>query len=56
MPAGAGVPSATAGALPAATPGAVPTANIYDLADGKISRMRIFLDRDEALEAAGLRE
>jgi ketosteroid isomerase-like protein len=56
MPAGAGVPSATAGAVPAATPGAVPTANIYDLADGKISRIRIFLDRDEALEAAGPRD
>jgi ketosteroid isomerase-like protein len=42
--------------LPAATADAVPTANIYDLADGKISRVRIFLDREQALEAAGLSE
>jgi ketosteroid isomerase-like protein len=34
----------------------VPTANLYDLRDGKIRRVRIFLDRDEALRAAGLRE
>ena len=34
----------------------VPTGNVYDLSKGKISRIRIFLDRDEALEAAGLRE
>jgi ketosteroid isomerase-like protein len=34
----------------------VPTANVYDLADGKINRIRIFLDREEALDAAGLRE
>ena len=30
-----------------------PTATIYDLVDGKINRVRIFLDRHEALEAAG---
>jgi ketosteroid isomerase-like protein len=42
--------------LPAATAGAVPTANIYDLADGKVSRVRIFLDREEALQVAGLQE
>jgi ketosteroid isomerase-like protein len=30
--------------------------NIYDFADGKIRRVRIFLDRQEALEAVGLRE
>ena len=42
--------------LPTATAGAVPTATIYDAADGKISCIRIFLGRDEALEAAGLRE
>jgi hypothetical protein len=29
---------------------------IYDLVGGKIRRIRIFLDRDQALEAAGLRE
>jgi ketosteroid isomerase-like protein len=32
------------------------TANIYDLVDGRIKRIRIFLDRREALEAVGLRE
>ena len=32
------------------------TTNLYDVVDGKISRIRIFLDRQEALEAAGLRE
>jgi hypothetical protein len=30
--------------------------NIYDLTDGKIMRIRIFLDRKEALEAVGLSE
>jgi ketosteroid isomerase-like protein len=34
----------------------MPTGNVYDLADGKLKRIRIFLDRNEALEAAGLRE
>jgi ketosteroid isomerase-like protein len=34
----------------------LPTTNIYDLADGKIRRIRIFRDRQEALEAAGLSE
>jgi ketosteroid isomerase-like protein len=33
-----------------------PAVNIYDLTDGKIRRIRIFLDRQEALEAAGLSE
>jgi ketosteroid isomerase-like protein len=28
--------------------------NVYDFIDGKISRVRIFLDRDEALKAVGL--
>jgi ketosteroid isomerase-like protein len=32
------------------------SANIYDFSEGKISRIRIFLDRDEALKAAGLEE
>jgi ketosteroid isomerase-like protein len=32
------------------------TGNVYDLAGGKIDRIRIFVDRAEALEAAGLRE
>ena len=32
------------------------SANVYDFIEGKISRVRIFLDRDEALEAVGLEE
>ena len=32
------------------------TGNVYDLADGKIERIRIFIHREEALKAAGLRE
>ena len=28
------------------------TGNVYDLADGKIERIRIFIDRSQALEAA----
>jgi ketosteroid isomerase-like protein len=35
---------------------AADTANVYDLAAGKIRRITIFLDREEALEAVGLRE
>jgi ketosteroid isomerase-like protein len=35
---------------------ASPSTNVYDLIDGKISRVRIFFDREEALEAAGLDE
>jgi ketosteroid isomerase-like protein len=31
-----------------------PTAAIYDFRDGKISRIRLYLDRGEALRAAGL--
>jgi ketosteroid isomerase-like protein len=30
--------------------------NVYDFIEGKISRIRIFLDRDEALKAVGLAE
>jgi ketosteroid isomerase-like protein len=30
--------------------------NVYDLVDGKISHIRIFLDREEALKAVGLEE
>ena len=33
-----------------------PTGNLYDLANGKIKRIRIFFDREQALEAAGLPE
>jgi ketosteroid isomerase-like protein len=32
------------------------TANVYDLVDGRIRRIRVFFDRAEALEAAGLSE
>jgi|SRR5271165_154572 len=32
------------------------TANVYDLVEGKIHRIRIFLDRHEALKAVGLEE
>jgi ketosteroid isomerase-like protein len=32
------------------------SANAYDFIDGKISRIRIFLDRNEALKAVGLAE
>jgi ketosteroid isomerase-like protein len=32
------------------------SANVYDFIDGEISRVRIFLDRDEALKAVGLAE
>jgi len=33
-----------------------PLTNVYDLLDGKLSRIRIFLDREEALKAVGLEE
>jgi hypothetical protein len=32
------------------------TAQTYDLIDGKIRRIRIFLDHSEALKAVGLEE
>ena len=35
---------------------AAESANVYDFIQGKISRVRIFLDRDEALKALGLEE
>ena len=34
--------------------GDIPGTNLYDFADGRIKRVRIFLDRGEALKAAGL--
>jgi ketosteroid isomerase-like protein len=37
-------------------PAGVPTTNVYDFVNGKIRRIRIFLNRQEALEAVGLRE
>ena len=36
--------------------GDIPTATVYDFADSKITSIRVFVDRDEALEAVGLRE
>jgi ketosteroid isomerase-like protein len=41
-----------ASGLPAGTP----TANVYEFANGKIRRVRIFADRQQALEAVGLSE
>ena len=35
---------------------AAPTTNVYDLIDGKISHIRIFFDRQQALKALGLEE
>lgn len=35
---------------------AAPFTNVYDLIDGKISHIRIFFDRQEALKAVGLEE
>jgi predicted ester cyclase len=35
---------------------AFPTTTIYDFADGKVNRVRVFLDRASALKAAGLSE
>ena len=32
------------------------TATVYDFAGGKVTSIRVFLDRDQALEAVGLRE
>jgi ketosteroid isomerase-like protein len=46
--AAAGVRSATGRDLP--------SANVYDFAGGKIRRIRVFLDRQEALDAVGRRE
>ena len=34
----------------------LPLANIWTLRDGRVTRFEMFIDRDEALEAAGLRE
>jgi ketosteroid isomerase-like protein len=32
------------------------TGNVYDLVDGRIKRIRVFFDREQALEAVGLSE
>ncbi|HZA59267.1 MAG TPA: nuclear transport factor 2 family protein [Solirubrobacterales bacterium] len=37
-------------------PTSAETGNVYDLVDGRIKRIRVFSDREEALEAAGLSE
>ncbi len=34
----------------------LPLANIWTFKDGRVTRFEMFIDRDEALEAAGLRE
>jgi ketosteroid isomerase-like protein len=34
----------------------MPTATLFDLAGGKVRRIRVFLDRQEAFEAAGVRD
>jgi ketosteroid isomerase-like protein len=34
----------------------IESTNVYDFADDKIKRIRIFLDRDEALKSVGLME
>ena len=34
----------------------MPSANLYDFTEGKIKRVRIFLDRREAIKVAGLSE
>ena len=46
----------TASGRSSGIPQGAPTANVYDLVDGKISRIRIFMDRHEALKAVGLEE
>jgi ketosteroid isomerase-like protein len=35
---------------------AAATSNVYEIVEGKISRIRIFLDRNEAMKAVGLGE
>jgi ketosteroid isomerase-like protein len=42
------------GASEGGIPIAAGAASLYDLAEGKIRRVQVFLDRQEALEAAGL--
>jgi ketosteroid isomerase-like protein len=37
-------------------PTEVETANVYDLAGGRIRRIDVYTDRQEALEAVGLRQ
>jgi ketosteroid isomerase-like protein len=42
--------------LASGVPVSAPLDILYDLRDGKVSRMHSFLDHDEALQAAGLTE
>ena len=51
LPAGA----LSGGLSDAPATGDIPTATVYDFAGGKITSIRVFIDRDQALEAAGLR-
>ena len=46
----------TASGRASGLPTGTSTANVYELANGKIRRIRIFADRREALEAVGLSE
>jgi ketosteroid isomerase-like protein len=48
--------SVTATGRASGIPTEAATGNVYDLADGKIEVIRIFADRNQALEAAGLSE
>ena len=41
---------------PGASARPLPTATVYDLAGGKVRRIRVFLDRQEAFDFVGLRE
>jgi SnoaL-like domain len=43
-------------AVDASGGGHLPSANVYDFVGGRISSIRVFLDRGEAVEAAGLPE
>ncbi len=53
-----GIPvAATRGGVPDASgASSLRTATIFDFTDGKIASIRVFLDRAEALQAAGLQE
>jgi ketosteroid isomerase-like protein len=53
-----GVPAGAIGGGVSDAPAAreIPTATVYDFAGGKVASIRVFLDRDEALEAVGRRE
>jgi hypothetical protein len=44
------------GECPQRNPGDRRTATVYHLADGRVRRIRVFRDRQQAFEAVGLRE